>query len=79
MAVRQYPSAGTPSICVQIEDEGFDPRRDLTVAVELTATNPLQQSAMQVVNFALKPGRIVNESDPQALGCLLRSKSKSCR
>jgi outer membrane autotransporter protein len=48
------------TVCLQIEDEGFDPVVNTTAAVQLTAINGLGQSSTQVVPIQLVTGPTVN-------------------
>jgi outer membrane autotransporter protein len=52
------------AICIELEDEGFNPAIHLTAAIQLTITNPLNQNATAIVPITLTPGPTVSQVDP---------------
>jgi outer membrane autotransporter protein len=52
-------------VCLTIEDLGFDPQRDTSVAVQLTAGNARQQTVTAIVPILLQPGPTVDIADLQ--------------
>ncbi len=61
------PLQAPNTVCLSVEDEGFDPATNNTVAVTLTATNGLGEQTTQVVPVQLAPGPTVDVEDFAAL------------
>lgn len=61
------PLQDPTTVCLSIEDEGFDPAQNTTAAVTLTATNGLGQSTTQVVTIQRAPGPEIDFENFQEL------------
>ncbi|HKU12944.1 MAG TPA: autotransporter domain-containing protein [Steroidobacteraceae bacterium] len=48
------------TVCLTIEDEGFDPLVNTSAAVQLTATNGRNESSTAIVPILLQPGPVVD-------------------
>jgi outer membrane autotransporter protein len=66
IGISPFPASG-PTVCLRIEDEGFDPTRDLTASIALTATNALGQATTATIPITLANGPIINTGDAQQL------------
>jgi outer membrane autotransporter protein len=59
------------TVCLQIQDVDFTPATNTTVAVQITATNGLQQSATFTIPVVLQPGPSIDlDNVPQVQACL---------
>jgi outer membrane autotransporter protein len=64
------PLQAPNTICLSVEDEGFDPQENNAVSVTLTATNGLGEQATQVVPVQRAPGPTIDiENFAQLAAC----------